>query len=1114
MGDRRAMYAEIVRQAVPDQIDGNPNALSDMGAKCPWCDALPSEPHASDCQADNRSGIDEGEVRNVQPPGPTDGPNPGDDQGPYVPPQGDQQVNHVLPYRGDDVDNAHHVGPYVGADDHKHEIGGKGGRFTCKHCGIPLRYNDNDDPKDERVWIRDTRAALNEFSELEGLYQRQHQDLNERGINNSGQEPVLPCGTCGKPATFDKLYLSFPSAHANYRCPEGHETHYKPDLTEEQRATLKAQLPKEGAAAPGTPVAPPRPDVQGWRCRNCGSPVAKDSARCANCGQENPTNQGWSGEGGFFGQRATLQFHYHPGPMDERLPEVVAGTAIGPGSDVEIVRAVDPTGARVEVSDGTNRQSVWRTSLYLGAACEVCAGTRQEITGSVLPDASQFAPLPNDGPGLGLLLAATFEPPADQKQAANVHVVMHEDSNGDLVDIDHYHHFCAQQAGLGEETGWPAPESQDSPVYCKGCGERIHEIPLTEEGRAEYGEHEAGRANSIEEHINEDHPELNPRDHEEAIEDHRSEHENAPETYDHAHDHEGDYENGRKTLTGSKQEREAAMQKHAPYGIPKDKGGDSEKNDSKMEDCVDKVMKKGHPKDHAIRICKKSLGFTKDSGICIGDLPEPAFTTMVASLDAEVHEERIADRAPGHDPRTIEDQQAAEGGWMPKDTVTTCPKCKQTTLSYDPKDKVLFCPGPGCNYSSATGLGSPHRQSSAVSLSQIGREDPTDLGPWIPSPEEIADLREDINATVAADQRLAGEWKHSPQSLGPETTGLPHWTQGIRDLAEAHKREGTYETREALRDELMRHLDAGMSWNLVDAAASQAGVDAMRITRRMDDLKPKQGASDRCPRCGGSGKEIVSFEGDVRNTRTCTNCQGSGRNPEGEQDGPCPVCGAYDGDHEPGCTVDRRVSFNERLIAFEAANWFDGTSGSVRDRIAVARTLAGEDQVAALSLGVEVETLEKTAFVLEEAEKAEAMQRYPAGQVAVEYGDLITAGLVELEDPSFLLEPARALASEVASYDWEAFAGQGAGEWVERQSGDLLASELDTHVAAVDYAQMQTTVLLDAAARERVIRTFAESVERFRRQATSRVAAVKEQNVEPQQDDGILEVVSKTGMFL
>jgi hypothetical protein len=48
-----------------------------------------------------------------------------------------------------------------------------------------------------------------------------------------------------------------------------------------------------------------------------------------------------------------------------------------------------------------------------------------------------------------------------------------------------------------------------------------------------------------------------------------------------------------------------------PYGIPKDKGGDSPQNVAKMERCVAQVQKRGQSKLSAILICKKSLGFTK-----------------------------------------------------------------------------------------------------------------------------------------------------------------------------------------------------------------------------------------------------------------------------------------------------------------------------------------------------------------------------------------------------------------------------------------------------------------------------------------------------------------------
>jgi hypothetical protein len=48
-----------------------------------------------------------------------------------------------------------------------------------------------------------------------------------------------------------------------------------------------------------------------------------------------------------------------------------------------------------------------------------------------------------------------------------------------------------------------------------------------------------------------------------------------------------------------------------PYGVAKRAGGDTKANDAKMERCVAGVMRRGGSKVSAIRICKKSLGFTK-----------------------------------------------------------------------------------------------------------------------------------------------------------------------------------------------------------------------------------------------------------------------------------------------------------------------------------------------------------------------------------------------------------------------------------------------------------------------------------------------------------------------
>ena len=49
-----------------------------------------------------------------------------------------------------------------------------------------------------------------------------------------------------------------------------------------------------------------------------------------------------------------------------------------------------------------------------------------------------------------------------------------------------------------------------------------------------------------------------------------------------------------------------------PYGIAKDKGGDSPENDAKMERCVRSVMsRKDVSKESAIKICKSSIFSSK-----------------------------------------------------------------------------------------------------------------------------------------------------------------------------------------------------------------------------------------------------------------------------------------------------------------------------------------------------------------------------------------------------------------------------------------------------------------------------------------------------------------------
>jgi len=73
---------------------------------------------------------------------------------------------------------------------------------------------------------------------------------------------------------------------------------------------------------------------------------------------------------------------------------------------------------------------------------------------------------------------------------SNVHILQVEDARGDLVDLVYYHHGCAPADVLG----WPAPEAIDYPVYCEACGDRVEEVPLTDEGLADEEITREGRA--------------------------------------------------------------------------------------------------------------------------------------------------------------------------------------------------------------------------------------------------------------------------------------------------------------------------------------------------------------------------------------------------------------------------------------------------------------------------------------------------------------------------------------------------------------------------------------------------------------------------------------------
>lgn len=57
---------------------------------------------------------------------------------------------------------------------------------------------------------------------------------------------------------------------------------------------------------------------------------------------------------------------------------------------------------------------------------------------------------------------------------SNFYLDFIEDANGDLVDVEYYHRYCASLE-LKAKGGWPSPEWPDYVVSCAGCGDVIHD---------------------------------------------------------------------------------------------------------------------------------------------------------------------------------------------------------------------------------------------------------------------------------------------------------------------------------------------------------------------------------------------------------------------------------------------------------------------------------------------------------------------------------------------------------------------------------------------------------------------------------------------------------------
>lgn len=205
----------------------------------------------------------------------------------------------------------------------------------------------------------------------------------------------------------------------------------------------------------------------------------------------------------------------------------------------------------------------------------------------------------------------------------------------------------------------------------------------------------------------------------------------------------------------------------------------------------------------------------------------------------------------------------------------------------------------------------------------------------------------------------------------------------------------------------------------------------------------------------------------------------------------------------------------DRVDAFiEDETWFSGHPSDIWRRVASAEALLDEvrqarsknDTVslrdAESTLVATIDMLKRTAAVYDQSYDEDFLSGLPGGTVALDYERLIDGGLVDIgpDDGSWLFTEAKKVQQEAANYDWDAFANNGAEDWVAEKARDnpeMLRHEVTTRLAAVDYARDKTMVLLDAAKRAAVIDAFVTNVERYRREAVRELDKIeREKRVE------------------
>lgn len=211
----------------------------------------------------------------------------------------------------------------------------------------------------------------------------------------------------------------------------------------------------------------------------------------------------------------------------------------------------------------------------------------------------------------------------------------------------------------------------------------------------------------------------------------------------------------------------------------------------------------------------------------------------------------------------------------------------------------------------------------------------------------------------------------------------------------------------------------------------------------------------------------------------------------------------YDGSQETDERPDLDDGDPDALSALgavrEQGGWFHGDEREIWNRIAsleaalepVRRIIdsgfGSEAHVLAeAETEEELRTLRETAAVYSESVQEEFLENLPGGTVAMDYGNLIRGGVMDPgeDDGTPLYAAARDVAHEASTYNWEAFATRGARDWMRQKaasSPEMLAHEMVTRLAAVDYARDKTMAILDPVRRAAIVDAFVSEAERARR---------------------------------